>query len=164
MDGLSDVVLDWTSSSDDATGEGVLAPGETVQASATYVVTQADVDRGEIVNTATASGVDPTNATTTGSDTATVELTRTSSYELDKIVESVSGSGLAGDTVTYAFTLENTGTTTLTGVTIVDEMAGLSPIDVEWTDGDGVLLPGSDPVVGTATSPRHSPAGVTVAL
>src|SRR5690606_27637776 len=40
--------------------EGVLAPGESVELSATYTVTQAEKDAGEVENTATVTGTPPT--------------------------------------------------------------------------------------------------------
>ena len=50
-----------------------LAPGDTIDCSATYTVTQADVDAGSIDNTATISGLDPTDTPVTDTAAATVQ-------------------------------------------------------------------------------------------
>lgn len=57
LEGLSDIAFDWGASTDAATGDGVLSVGETVEATATYGVTQDDIDAGEVVNVATAHGL-----------------------------------------------------------------------------------------------------------
>ena len=58
---------------------------------------------------------------------------------------------LDGDTLGYGFIVTNTGNVTLTGVTIVDELNGLSEISYgEWPAAAGVLAPGQS-VTGTAS-------------
>jgi hypothetical protein len=83
------------------------------------------------------------------SDTATITITYVASaLTLVKSITSVAdtnGSGLlgdAGDTVTYAFRVENTGATSLAGITVTDALLGLAGAAVTPAD----LAPG-----GTAT-------------
>src|SRR5699024_738428 len=53
LDGLSELDYAWNGDA------GVLAPGETVVATATYELTQADIDAGIVHNSATPSGTPP---------------------------------------------------------------------------------------------------------
>ena len=104
-----------------------LAPNATISCTATRTVTQADVDAGSIMNTATIAGLTPSNApvsttagaTVTAAQSATLSLTKTASPSTDVV---------AGDTVTYTFTGRNTGTVTLHGVGVTDPMPGIGPI------------------------------------
>ena len=50
--------------------------------SATYTVTQADVDAGSIVNTATVAALDPADNPVTDSDGATVAAAQTESLDV----------------------------------------------------------------------------------
>ena len=61
-------------------GHTTLAPGETTDGTATYEVTQADMDAGSIENVATATATDPNNNTVTDDDTHTVTLSPPHSY------------------------------------------------------------------------------------
>ena len=54
LDCISGIVFDWGNSTDDATGENVLSPNESVMGTATYEITQDDIDTGKVVNTAMA--------------------------------------------------------------------------------------------------------------
>jgi uncharacterized repeat protein (TIGR01451 family) len=53
-----------------------LAPGAFTTCTATYTVTQADLDAGSVTNLATASGTPPTGSAVTATDTATVQATQ----------------------------------------------------------------------------------------
>ena len=109
------------------TTPATLAPGATIHCTATYTVTQADVDAGAIHNTATINGLDPSNNPVTKSSAATVTANQTSTFSFAKTASPTSGV-IAGSVVTYSFDGTNTGVTTLHNVGVTDPMAGLSAI------------------------------------
>ncbi|TSD68031.1 vWA domain-containing protein [Aeromicrobium piscarium] len=135
MEGLSELAISWPGES------GVLAPGDTATATATYTLTQADVDAGGVENTATTTGVPPTGEPPTDEDTEIVEVPELGAIELVKSGALAEGAeGRAGDRVDYTFTITNAGNVTLTSVTLVDELEGLSDIEFgEWPTTPGVL-------------------------
>ncbi|MCI1019076.1 DUF11 domain-containing protein [Microbacterium sp. C5A9] len=106
-----------------------LAPGQSVDcAPVDHTLTQGDIDEGIVRNTATVTADAPVG---TVSDTASVsaDIDRTAGVELRKSVGQVqdaNGDGVvgAGDTVEYTFRARNTGTTTLSDVTVVDPLLG----------------------------------------
>lgn len=143
LPGLSDLVYVWPGD------DGVLGPGDSVTASATYVLTQADLDAGRVDNTATAVGTPPTGEPVDASDEASVPLETVPAIELVKDA-ALQGDGAVGDTVEYTFTVTNTGDVTLTGVELADPLPGLSAISYgDWPGETGVLAPG-DSVTATA--------------
>ncbi|WP_218825131.1 beta strand repeat-containing protein, partial [Streptosporangium subroseum] len=97
-----------------------LAPQATTTCTGTYVVTQADVDAGSVVNTAVASGTPPAGpAVTSAPSTATVTITSRPELSLLKTAFP-SAVTAAGQTITYSYRVVNTGNATLTGVSVVD--------------------------------------------
>ena len=101
-----------------------LVPGATLTCTATYVVTQADVDAGGIVNTATVEGTAPHGAPVADPSTATTPINRVGSVTVVKSLETDPTGIGAGDTLDYAFTITNTGTATLDAITVDDPLTG----------------------------------------
>src|SRR5690606_37143177 len=99
----------------------VLAPGDSVTVTASYVADQDDVNAGSVVNVAEVTGTpsdpdgDPHDELDppTDDDTTTTPTQGTPAISL---VKSNSGGPVdVDDTVTYSFVIANTGTTHLTG-------------------------------------------------
>ncbi len=112
--------------------------------SATYALTQEDLDNGKVLNTATATGEWSSNGDTdkvsaTANDTVAnlskpkLELVK----ELESSGTSISDPTRIGDPVRYKFTVTNTGNTVLNDVTISDKLAGVT------ADPDGAFLLGT---------------------
>ncbi len=97
-----------------------LAPGQQTTCTATYTLTVADIDRGEVTNTAHAAGTAPGGGTVT-SPPSTVSIPQVQSPALG-ITKTASPATVtaAGTTVTYSFTVTNTGNVTVHGITIVE--------------------------------------------
>ena len=98
-----------------------LAPAASTTCTASYTVTQADVDNGSIVNSAVADRTDPTGTPvpTTPPSTATVTVTPEPGLSVVKTVDPTTVTA-AGDTVDYSFVVTNTGNVTVTDVTVTD--------------------------------------------
>jgi uncharacterized repeat protein (TIGR01451 family) len=111
-----------------------LSPGSTLGCTAAeniYTLTQADVNSGSRANTATATGQDPAGNDVSDTDTKTTPLTPSPSIELtktavlDDTVVVPSGVVNAGDTITYSFTVENTGNVTILDIEVTDPLLPL---------------------------------------
>ncbi len=95
-----------------------LAPGASITCTASYTITQADLDNGSVTNVASASNGTVTSPT----DTATVTAVQSPGLSLDKqgvldmTVVAPAGRVDVGDRVDYTLTATNTGNVTLTGV------------------------------------------------
>ena len=101
-----------------------LAPAdEPVTCTATYTVTQADIDAGAITNTASVTGTPPGGGDPIppATDTLTVDADQVSALTLVKTAEPTTATS-AGDEITYSFVVTNTGTVTLTDVTVSDPL------------------------------------------
>ena len=100
-----------------------LAPGEELVCEGSYTVTQGDVNDGEVVNTATVSGSDPNDDPVEAEDSITTPVDQAPAIELVKSV-TTGGPYWTGDTITYEFTVENTGNVPLTDVEVDDPLLG----------------------------------------
>jgi hypothetical protein len=84
LPGLGAISCNWAGSSDAGTQAGTLSPGETVGCSAAYTTTQADVDAGQVDNTATASGTPPSGPDVSDTDPATITSTALADIDVRK--------------------------------------------------------------------------------
>ncbi|WP_420367201.1 DUF7507 domain-containing protein [Curtobacterium sp. L1-20] len=95
-----------------------MAPAAQITCTATYTVTQADVDAGKITNTATVGGTTPDGGNTPPSDPSTVTVPNTAHPSLALVKTSdVAKITTVGQTVTYSFKITNTGDVTQKNVT-----------------------------------------------
>ncbi len=166
-------------------GSITLAPHATDSCSATYTVTQADMDNGSITDTGTVRGTPPnSNKPVCATSTATVMATPTPGISVVKTA-SVPSVSTVGQTVTYTFTITNTGNVTLHNVDVSDAQSppslesSVGPITcMTGINGDIVLAPGgtdtcsagytvtqadltNNSIVDTATSTGTPPNSVT---
>ncbi|WP_285725708.1 DUF7507 domain-containing protein [Psychromicrobium xiongbiense] len=124
---------------------GVLLPGQSVTASGRYSLTQADLDAGQVVNPASASGTLPGGS---GLQSAQVQLstplpgTAALSFSQSVDVSTLGSPVQPGRVMTYRLTAKNTGNVSLSGVAFKDALSGLSPLTYSWPGAAGVLLPG----------------------
>jgi len=115
-----------------------LAPGDTAEFTATYTITQADINAGvDITNTVTATGVPRRGALTDPSTDESVALiVRDPAWTLNK--SSTSTPTQANDIVTYSFELANTGNVTITNVNLVDAQCNAGTL--VQNSGDSVAI------------------------
>jgi uncharacterized repeat protein (TIGR01451 family) len=126
---------------------GVLLPGQSATATATYSVKAADIDAGEIVNEATATGKTPSGGDVTpAQDDATVDL---EGAPLLTVLKTSSTSGFhspvqVNDVIGYTITVTNDGNQTATQVTLSDPMfPAVGDMALTWHSlTNGTLRPG----------------------
>src|SRR5262249_29500571 len=96
----------------------------------THTVTSAEVSKGSVDNTATATATAPVGGQVTGQGSASVPTdVPAPAVTLDKSVrdsDDADALGSPGETLTYGFTVTNNGNVPLTEVTITDSMLGLN--------------------------------------
>ena len=140
-----------------------LAVGANMTCTATYVVTQTDVDAGNVHNSATASGTPPATPTnpnptpittppsvidTPIAQTPALATAKTATLTVDNGTPGVAN---IGDVITYHVTVTNTGNMTLTNVVVVDTLDGYAPTTL--TCSPTTLAPGQ---VATCASYTHT--------
>jgi len=149
-----------------------LAPGASMTCTATHIVTQADLDRGYIKNTATVTGHPPTGPPVTDKDQETVTARLAPSIKITKSAWPPTYSR-PGQVVTYTYTVTNTGNLTLRDVSVIDSRLGaiscprttLAPgasmtCTASYTVTPADLDEGS--IVNTATATGQPPTGQPV--
>jgi uncharacterized repeat protein (TIGR01451 family) len=119
-----------------------LAPGASTTFSASYAISQADIDAGQVLNNATASATNALNVVITDDASATVPVPQAPAIAVEKtglLALGPDNEASAGDLITYTFVITNTGNTTLNDVRLADPMPGMS---LSYTEFDN-FVPGA---------------------
>ncbi|MBL86540.1 MAG: hypothetical protein CMO82_07765, partial [Winogradskyella sp.] len=147
--------------------EDMIVGSGTIVYTATYALTQADIDAGIITNQAVANGTDPLGGSVsddsddgddidgnTEDDVTNTEIIQVPMISLIKTtlpLEDTNGDGIAGslgDIISYVFVVENTGNVTLTNIEVEDLLPGINLVGGPIAQ----LLPGEvDSTTFTAT-------------
>ncbi|MEF2147215.1 DUF7507 domain-containing protein [Aquilutibacter rugosus] len=125
-----------------------LAPGASTTCTGTHTITQTEVDAGKVDNTATASGTAPSASSPTVSapSSTSTPLPAVPAITVAKSAGAPTGA-TAGSTISYTFTVTNSGNVTLSGVAISD-----TQLDAAATCAASTLAPGaSTTCTGTHT-------------
>jgi gliding motility-associated-like protein/uncharacterized repeat protein (TIGR01451 family) len=121
---------------------GTLAPTASIAVNTSYTVTQADVDRGSVLNTAFVTGNSPDGKVPTDGDEVTTPIRPNPSITLEKVADKTQ-IAIIGEVIVYTLTVTNTGNVILSNVTVTDPMTGFS-------GNVGVMLPGEVKVLTTS--------------
>ncbi|MCW5521215.1 DUF11 domain-containing protein, partial [Aureitalea sp. L0-47] len=173
--------------SGDDDGDGELDVTETWIFTASYTITQLDIDAGQVTNQAVAEGTAPDQSIVTDlsddnsvleDDPTVVPLCQDASIALIKEGElpppSGGGCPTPGDVIEYTFTVVNTGNVTLTDITVTDPLVTVvgGPIDLAPGATDATTFTASyvvtqadvdaGEVVNQATAEGTTPSGGTV--
>jgi uncharacterized repeat protein (TIGR01451 family) len=123
-----------------------LSPGETLTYTASFTITQAVIDAGGLKNSATATGIDPSNKPVldisddgddsdgnASNDATVTEFEFVPSLKAVKRA-SITGTGV-GDSVNYVIAITNSGNVTLSNVTLVDTLTDAEGSTLSLTTG-----------------------------
>lgn len=156
-----------------------LAPSRQVTCTATYVLTQSDIDAGTVSNGATATGTAPSGTSVAAPESiVTIPATEHSSLSLQKTSDP-SIVHVPGQVIQYRFDVTNTGNTTLSNVSVTEgAFTGAGNVSaIECPNGS--VLPGQtisctarytvqaadllrDTLVNSATATATGPVGAPV--
>ncbi len=137
--------------SGDTDGDGELDVTETWIYTGTYMITQGDIDAGEVVNQATATGTAPdqstvsdlSGSTTTTDDATVIDLCQNPAIAIVKTGvfndENQNDCSDVDETITFTFTVTNEGNVSLNNVTVTDPLIATITGPTGDTDGDGEL-------------------------
>ncbi len=133
-------------------GDGFLDPAEAITCTASYAITQADLNAGSVTNVAKASagGID------SNEDTETVTAVESKTLSLAKTATPLTYDAV-GDSISYSYLVTNTGNVRLAGpVTVADDKATVTcPALSTVGNGDGFLDP-AEAITCTATLLDHA--------
>ena len=128
---------------------GPLAVGATVTCTAdAYTLSQEDVNAGEVLNTATATGTVTGLPNATDDDSTTTPVAAAPALTLEKSAGTpvdVNGSGItdAGDTIAYSFVVTNSGNLPVNNIGITDDLLSGQDPGITTTCDVTSLTPGA---------------------
>ena len=127
---------------------GGLLPGGTLTCEASYEVTQADMDAGEITNIAGAFSSEAPLPSTPGDETATLTVPAIANPQIVMVKSAdVTADAAVDDVITYTYTVTNTGNLTLTDVIMSDMHTSASGTSAIVVGGDALntdTIPAND--------------------
>jgi len=136
-----------------------LAPGTTEDCTGTYTATQADIDHGSVADSAIAYGTAP------GASTASALSLPTTPATALQLKKTATASPTAhqndlhvNDVVTYSFSIQNTGNTTIRSIALTDPLDSSAPVSCPVASGG--LLPGDTMSCSGTTSHTVTQADV----
>jgi uncharacterized repeat protein (TIGR01451 family) len=142
-----------------------LAPNAAITCTASYPITQADLDAGSVTNTAYAQA----GNTTSDPDSETVTAQKLPALWIDKTASPITYSAV-GEVIAYSYVVTNTGNVTLYGITVLDDRAtvtcpdtstGLAP-NAAITCTATSTITQSDLDAGSVVNTAHATDGSTV--
>ena len=108
------------------TSGSMLAPGQNITGTATYTITQTDLDTGSVTNSAFATGTN--NIVISNNTSVTVFAIQKPDMKIDKDVDPKTYFAV-GDLIDYSFTVTNKGNVDIAGpITVTDSMFGSKQI------------------------------------
>ncbi|HAM45293.1 MAG TPA: hypothetical protein DCM67_09795, partial [Propionibacteriaceae bacterium] len=147
-----------------------LYPTAETTCTGTHVLSQAEVDSGAVLNTATAHGTSPQGTDIAeDSNQVSTDIPANPGVSVDKSAGAPSGNN-AGDTIVYTFTVTNTGNVTVTGIGVDDpQIDDITCAETTVAPGVATSCTGTytltqadidnGSVTNTATADGTSPAG-----
>lgn len=131
----NDISGNATYQSGDANGNAVLDPGETWVFTSVYTLREGDPS--PLVATATVSAITSTFVAVVDTETVTTSTLPEPGIGLAKTAEPAAVH--VGDAITYTYSVNNTGNTPLSGVSVVDDRLGIVPFVSGDANTDSLL-------------------------
>jgi len=127
-------------------GDTFLDPGEVVVCTASYTVTQTDLNAGFVTNNASADGAPAGGSLAPATDDETVNADQLPALSLTKTANETSFAAI-GDTLTYDYLVENTGNVEITNISVSDDrISNITCPVTSLMPGETVTCTGTDTV------------------
>jgi gliding motility-associated-like protein/uncharacterized repeat protein (TIGR01451 family) len=118
-----------------------ILPGQQIVVNTLYNVTQADLDKGSIINTATIAGKTPKNEDTSATDELIIPVVQQTGVAISKVANRTTFTAV-GDEIIYTISVTNTGNVTLNNIIVRDPLTN-------FEQNIGSLAPGETKSVTT---------------